>query len=269
MPRILTLIMLLPWALAFADPVKKNDKQALLIGVSQENQLIGLPFIPAIDRDLASMKQRLEQQGYQVTMQMNPNRQMALQKLEELAVMSALEEFLFYYSGHSADNADKGFLVPVLSDKASSATKAAADEGLNPFEETLLTDELISSEEIHSLLRLSLAAKQVVIIDGNSRQLCRPKLFAENIQSLHFFCAGPGAVAKSDGGVFTNLILKGLDGKADIGNDGGVDALELETWLKRRIPEVLGEKSTLMRQPAFFHFGENQVLSNLKPGSVE
>jgi len=121
---------------------------------------------------------------------------------------------------------------------------------------------LISSAELHSLLRLSLARRQLVIIDGNTRQMCKPQLFSENIQSLHFFCAGPGAVAKPDGGVFTNLILKGLEGKADYDNNAGVDALELEAWLKHGIPEVLGEKSTLMRQPAFFHFGENQVLSD-------
>lgn len=240
-----------------------DNRQALLIGVNQENKLIGLPFIPAIDRDLANMKRWLERQDYQVTMLLNPTRQTALEKLEELAVMSAPDEFMFYYSGHSADHADKGYLVPVLSEQASNITKESADNGQSPFAQKMLTDELISSSELHSLLRLSLAARQVVIIDGNTRHMCKPRLFAENIRSLHYFCAGPGAVAKPDGGIFTSLILKGLEGKADKGNDGGVDALELETWLKHSIPEELGKKSTLMRQPAFFHFGENPVLSDL------
>lgn len=268
--HILALVLLLSTTQVFTEPVTiKENRRALIIGVNQQNELIGLPFIPAIDRDLANMKQWLERQDYRVTMLLNPTRQTALEKLEELAVMSALDDFVFYYSGHSTDHADKGFLVPVLSEQASKATKEAADSGLSPFTDKRLTDELISSGELHSLLRLSLAARQVVIIDGNTRQMCKPQLFAENILSLHYFCAGPGAVAKSDGGVFTSLILQGLEGKADKGNDDGVDALELETWLKRSIPEALGKKTTLMGQPAFFHFGENQVLSDLKLNSVK
>jgi len=267
---VVTLAILLSAAQSVAEKKPDgNNKRALLIGVSQQNELIGLPFIPAIDRDLARMKQWLLGQGYHVSTLMNPDRQRVLQKLEELAVMSGAVEFLFYYSGHSADNGDNGFLVPVLSEQASQAARQAAENGQSPFAEKQLTDELISSGVLHNLLRLSLASKQVVMIDGNSRQLCKPQLFAENIQSLHFFCAGPGAVAKPDGGVFTSLILKGLKGQADKGGDGRVDGLELETWLKHSIPETLGKKSTLMRKPAFFHFGENQLLSDLKPYSAE
>ncbi|NNJ90775.1 MAG: hypothetical protein HKP55_03780 [Gammaproteobacteria bacterium] len=267
---VLTLVMMLPTTSAFADQIANTDnRRALLIGISQENELIGLPYIPGIDRDLARMKQWLESQDYQVTTLMNPSRRLALQKLEELAVISGVDEFVFYYSGHSADNGDKGYLVPVLSRQASHAAKQAAGNGQSPFEEKQLTDELISSDVLHNFLRLSLASKQVVMIDGNTRRVCKPQLFAENIQSLHFFCAGPGAVAKPDGGVFTSMILEGLKGQGDKGDDGRVDALELETWLKLSIPEALGKKSTLMRNPAFFHFGENQALSDLKRHSTE
>jgi hypothetical protein len=268
-------LLLAAWMLASAQAVcadqlnDKNIKQALLIGVNQENELLGLPFVPAIDRDLARMKDLLQGQGYQVVILLNPDRQTAVGKFEEMAVMSVVNEFLFYYSGHSADSGDKGFLVPVLSEQASNAAKEAAENGQSPFAEKHLADELISSEELHNLLRLSLADKQVVIVDGNTRLVCKPQLFAENIQSLHYFCAGPGAVAKPDGGVFTSMIVKGLRGKADKDSDGRVDALELETWLKRRIPEVLGEKSTLMRNPAYYHFGENQVLSDLLMRSAQ
>jgi hypothetical protein len=261
---ILTLVMLLPNMGAFAEKrVNKDNKRALLIGSGQENQVIGLPFIPGIDRDLARMKHWLERHDYQVTTLMNPDGRMALQKLEELAVMSGVEEFVFYYSGHSADYGDNGYLVPVLSKQASHAAKQAAGNEQSPFEEKQLTDELISSDALHNLFRLSLASKQLVIIDGNTRQVCKPQLFSENIQSFHFFCAGPGAVAKPDGGVFTSILLEGLKGQGDKGGDGRVDALELETWIKLSIPEALGKKSTLMRNPAFFHFGENQALSNL------
>ena len=270
--KVVTLAFVMLLSITMTSSVQADQKlikQALLIGMDQENALIGLPFVPAIDRDITRMKKLLEKQGYEVITMMNPNRQMAMQKFEELAVMSATDEFLFYYSGHSVDNENHGYLVPVLTAEAGNAARQAVDNGQNPFAAKQLTDELISSSELHSLLRLSLASRQVIIIDGNTRQLCLPKLFTETIQSLHFFCAGPGAVAKPDGGVFTSLILKGLKGKADTGGDDQVDAMELEAWLKRSIPEALGEKSTLMRNPAFFHFGENQVLSDLMQNPAE
>jgi len=229
-----------------------------------ENELIGLPMLPGIEHDLKRMKFLLEAQGYQVHTMMNPVKKHLLAEFEAVAVMTGVSEFFFYYSGHSSDNNETGYLVPVLSEKASNATKQAAENGKNPYEVKLLTDELISSLEIHNLLKLSLATKQLVVIDGNTRQICKPEIFAENIQSLHFYCAGPDAVARLDGGVFTSLILQGLKGGADKQKDGQVDTLELETWLKEQIPEMLGEKSTLMQNPTFFHFGENQVLSNYR-----
>ena len=261
---LITTVLLMCSQQVFADnPGVQIIKRALLVGVSQENTMIGLPMLPAIDRDLSRMKRVLEKQGYQTLTLLNPNKAQLLEKFEELAVFSAVDEFVFFYSGHSADNVENGYLVPVLSDQASMATKTAAENGDDPFAAAELKAELISSEELHNLLKLSLASRQLVFIDGNTHQMCKPRMFAEHILSMHFYCAGPGAVAKPDGGVFTSLIVNGLKGKADKDGDGKVDALELETWLKRRVPEVLVKKSTLMRNPGFFHFGENQVLSVL------
>jgi hypothetical protein len=249
------------WSCFAQEPGANENKKAMLIGVSQGNELIGLPMMPGIDKDLKHMKSLLESQGYQVSTMMNPDKTQLLQKLEEIAVMTATNDFVFYYSGHSADNSETGYLVPVLSAKTSLAVKQAAENGKNPFEVSVLVDELVSSNEIHSLLKLSLATRQLVVIDGNTRQMCKPKIFSETIKSSHFYCAGPDSVARSDGGVFTSLVIEGLKGGADKGKDIQVDALELDTWLKQQIPEKLGEKTTLMQNPAFFHFGENRVLS--------
>lgn len=106
-PRILILILLVVDGFAFA--ATPSSRQALLIG----NANYDAPLLnPA--NDARAMAARLQQLGFDVTLQINLNRSQMLKQVADFASRARnADTALVFYAGHGAQGGDSNYLIPV------------------------------------------------------------------------------------------------------------------------------------------------------------
>lgn len=234
-----------------------HQKKAIVIGVSQQDDNLGIVQLPGIEHDLKKISSQFSQRGFQVEVMQNPDKRQVLEKISSL--QKNIEQLVFYYSGHGVDAGETGYLVPVISASTGEETKKAAEEqSKDLFALPALRNELISHVELHESFKQSAAQNLLAIFDTNTQKMCRPKVFSESLLAAHYYCAGPRALASLDGGLFTELINQALNGEADKDKDTVIDALELEIYTKQQLENILTTKGYAIPEPAYFHYGEMQ-----------
>jgi len=224
-----------------------KDYQALVVGVSNYDNWPQLPNAVSDAREVSRFLQRM---GFRVTLLTDPNSQQLKKALKDLVGRTGLEPdrgIVFYYAGHGetqtlADGTKLGWIVP----------KDCPQLRENPkgFEQ-----RAISMKEIETYSRQIRSKHVLMFFDSTFSDgvfSFEPPVL-ENISEKsglpvrQYIIAGRENEPLPDQSTFKRFLLEGLQGDADIVNDGYITGSELGVYLLDRV----GKKTRDLQHPQY------------------
>jgi len=185
-----------------------------------------------------------------------------LSKLEELTLKVQPEDvFYFYYAGHGSLVDDRFYFIPT--------------DNVRLYEPEALEKNAIYAGEVQRILKDMPALKQVIVIDachagGSVEQLAtrgggEEKALAQLSRSagVHVFASAgseqyAGEFETLGHGIFTYVLLKGINGEADGAPlDGKVTIYELKSYLDDQVPVLTKELKGNSQYPNTFSRGHD------------
>lgn len=185
-----------------------------------------------------------------------------LKKLDEMASKIGPEDvFLFYYAGHGSMVDNQFFFIP--------------SESLRLYDLGSLKSDAIEASVLQEKLKNIKALKQVIIMDAcqsgasvellASRGATEEKAIAQLSRSagIHVMASAGSEqfateFAELGHGLFTFLLIKGLQGAADgAPKDGKVTIYELKSYLDDQVPELTRQLKGKPQYPYTFSRGQD------------
>ncbi len=211
---------------------------ALVIGVSdyQDNAWVDLDSVGA---DVEAVRETLEEHGFMVETLMNPTKSGLLNGITDFIDTHGYEQenrLLFYYAGHGHTqerNGRKfGYLVPVDAPSPFENKKAFYRKSLK-MEQILSWAKQIESK--HALFVFDSCFSGSVL---QSRAAIVPEdiSFSTLKPVRQFISAGSADQTVPSVSKFRPLFIRGINGKADLDNDGFVTGDELGMYLQKQVP---------------------------------
>ena len=212
---------------------------ALVIGASdyQDNSWGDLS---SVREDVAAVRQALEEQGFLVETLLDPTEDALLEKINDFIDQYGYEQdnrLLFYYSGHGHTQERNGrmfgYLVPV--------------DAPNPYDnERAFYQKSLKMEQIHSWAKQIESKHILFVFDSyfsDSGLQSSEVTFPDDISYQtpkpvrQFISSGSASYTIADKGVFRPLFIRGIDGDADLNQDGYVTGTELGMYLQQQVPQ--------------------------------
>ncbi len=211
---------------------------ALVIGASdyQDNAWSDLS---SVGEDVKAVRQALEGQGFQVQTVMDPTEDDLIDEINDFIDAHGYEQdnrLLFYYSGHGYTqerNGRKfGYLVPV-------DAPSPYDNEREFFRKSLKMEQVLSwakqIESKHALFVFDscfsgsvLQSRAVAVPEDISYSTAKPV--------RQFISAGSANQTVPAISVFRPLFIRGINGQADLDQDGYVTGVELGMYLQKQVP---------------------------------
>lgn len=185
-----------------------------------------------------------------------------LNKLDELAAKIRQDDvFIFYYAGHGSMVDDRFFFIP--------------SESLRLYDVSSLQREAIEGSLIQEKFKNIQALKQLIVMDacqsGGSVELLATRGAAEEkaiaqlsrSAGIHVMASAGSdqfatEFAELGHGLFTYLLIKGLQGEADgAPKDGKVTIYELKSFLDDQVPEWTRKLKGKPQYPYTFSRGQD------------
>jgi len=218
-----------------------KDYQAIVIGVSEYSQ--GWPYLPNAVKDAIEVATKLKKMGFQVKLLKDPTSFQLKYAFGEMAFeMGKVHDraLLLYYAGHGstenlADGSKIGYLIP-------------KDCPLQKEDPVGFINKAISMKEIEALA-LRIRSKHVLMLfdscfSGAIFTLLRavPDNISEkcNWPVRQFITAGRDDEPVPDKSIFKRCFLIGLEGDADLTNDGYITGSELGMYLFDKVVQYTG-----------------------------
>ncbi len=211
---------------------------ALVIGASnyQDNAWGDLS---SVGEDVSAVRQALEGQGFQVQTVMDPTEDDLIDEINDFIDAHGYEQdnrLLFYYAGHGYTqerNGRKfGYLVPVDAPNPYDNERAFFRKSLK-MEQILSWAKQIESK--HALFVFDscfsgsvLQSRAVTIPEDISYSTAKPV--------RQFLSAGSANQTVPADSIFRPLFIRGIEGKADLDQDGYVTGVELGMFLQKQVP---------------------------------
>jgi hypothetical protein len=208
------------------------NSYALLIGVSDYDNF---PDLPGVKEDIAAVKTSLEQQAFKVITVMNPSRDELDNAIEDFIASHGQDinnRLLFYYAGHgftlkTSRGRELGYILP--------KDTPLPENNKGQFKRTAV-----------SMLEMEIYAKQMEAkhamfmfdscFSGSLFELSRaiPAAISEKTARpvRQFITAGSADQEVPDKSIFRRQFVQGLDGEADMNNDGFITGTELAQFLE-------------------------------------
>lgn len=229
---------------ALANPIEVNDPSGTPIISYGTSQALVIwsgnyrnPFwkkLNNIQGEADQVKAALQRQGFQVTVVANPTSTGMRKAMEDFITKYGYRpdaRLVFYIAGHGwTRNNDLGYLVPI------DAPDASTINGDLEF-----AKEALSMEQIMSWSK-QMEAKHVLFIFDSCfsgsifkvRSASPPPRYLERKLSLpvrQYLTAGDANEVVPAQSLFTPLLIRGLDGAADLNRDGYITGSELGEYL--------------------------------------
>jgi uncharacterized caspase-like protein len=182
--------------------------------------------------------------------------------LDELATQIHQEDvFIFFYAGHGSMVEDQFFFIP--------------SESARLYDLSSLKKEAIEASVVQEKFKNIKALKQLIIMDacqsGGSVELlanrgaAEEKAIAQLSRSagIHVMASAgseqfAAEFAELGHGIFTYLLIKGLEGEADgAPKDGKVTIYELKSFLDDQVPELTRKMKGKPQYPYTFSRGQD------------
>ncbi len=216
-----------------------QGSHALVIGISeyQDNAWVDLESVGA---DVEAVRETLEEQGFAVETLLNPTKNRLLNGITDFIDTHGYEQenrLLFYYAGHghTQERNDRkfGYLVPLDAPDPFENEKAFYPKSLM-MKQILFWAKQIESKHVMFVFDSffsdsALQSSKVTFPEDISYQTPKPV--------RQFISSGNARYTIADKGVFRPLFIGGIDGEADLNQDGYVTGTELGMYLQQQIPQ--------------------------------
>jgi VWFA-related protein len=212
---------------------------ALLVGVARYQNRVAWNSLDSIPAELGALQDALKAQGFQaVERVMNPTGAELRRAIDDFIGrygFNPKNRLVFYFSGHghTLDDGERGFFVPA------DAPDPAQDEP--GFRRVALSMQQIATWAQEITVRHALFAFDSCFSGQIFRTRDRPvsqRLAATTAQPVRVFLSAGGAgervPAKS---IFAPVLVRALNGAADLDNDGFVTGTELGNFVQREVIE--------------------------------
>jgi hypothetical protein len=212
-----------------------KESHALVIGVSD---YANWPVLPGVMDDISVVKNALQQQGFNVELVKNPNREEILSAIENFINKHGHEEnnrLAFYFAGHGhtlklAYGGEMGYFVPQDApnpnmDKKGFMAKAMDMQQIEVYAKRIEAKHalfIFDSCFSGSIFSLSRAAPQHIS-------------YKTSLPVRQFITAGSAEEKVPDESIFRRQFVKALEGEGDIDSDGYVTGLELGEFLQKTV----------------------------------
>jgi hypothetical protein len=216
-----------------------SGSHALLVGVSRYQDSAAWGSLDSVDSELQSLETALKLQGFDTIQRVDNPTGIELRRAVENFIggygYDAGHRLFFFFAGHghTLDNGERGFFVP------RDAPDPARDE--SGFRRVALSMQQIAlwAQEItarHALFAFD-SCFSGSIFRTRERQLPQ-RIGATTAQPVREFLSAGGAgepvPARS---VFTPVLVRALNGEADLDGDGFVTGTELGNYVQREVIE--------------------------------
>ena len=212
---------------------------ALVIGASdyQDNSWGDLR---SVREDVAAVRKALGEKGFLVKTLLDPTSDTLIDQINDFIDQYGYEQdnrLLFYYAGHGYTQERNGrvfgYLVPVDAPKPYDNERVFFQKSIK-MEQILSWAKRIESKHIlfvfDSFFSDSvLQSSEVTFPDDISYQTPKPV--------RQFISSGSASNTFADKGVFSPLFIRGINGKADLNQDGYVTGTELGMYLQQQAPQ--------------------------------
>ena len=236
------------------------QSHAVVVGIDKYSQ--GWPRLQSAVRDARNMAAALEKRGFEVVVLLDQEatREKILEGLRDTFRKKSgpRDRFVFYFSGHGQDiesprtGGSAGYLVPY--------------DGRISDGEHVLSSYVSMKELRDSLLDLYESRHILVVADScfsgllasRSGLLPSASVLAHLAkQGVNVLSAGESDQAAVDG-LFTDVLIRGLDGEADADNDGFVSFGELGLYVQQDV----SRRSDARQTPYYGHLsgGQGQIV---------
>jgi formylglycine-generating enzyme required for sulfatase activity len=231
-----------------------KDYYALVVGVSVYEKRPALPQAVNSAKAIASL---LKQMGFTVTLVTDPTANQLKKALTDMVQGPGREPergIIFYYAGYGEtqllpDGAKVGWIIPRDCPRYLDDPKGFADRAINMNDITAFSVD-IQSRHVLMLFDASFS--------GAAFSLKSPVLTGITEKSIlpvrQYIIAGSEGEYALEQGVFTQLLLKSLQGDADIVPDGYITGSELGVYLENRVRDKTKGQQRLQ-------YGESNVPS--------
>ncbi|MBN1603318.1 MAG: caspase family protein [Chitinispirillaceae bacterium] len=213
-----------------------RNSYALVVGAS--NYVNGWSNIAGAVQDAMKVKQSLEKHGFNVTIVENPTKETLRQALETFVMNYGIfkdNRLVFYFAGHGhslsmATGVRMGYIVPI-------------DAPLPNIDRGGFIQKAISMEFFGTQAKQIDANHVLYIFDSCfsgaifSMSRAMPAAITEKIANpvRQFITAGRADEEVPDVSVFTDQLVKALDGEGDIIKDGYLSGTELGQFLQEKV----------------------------------
>lgn len=245
---------------------KSSVCHILAVGINQyKNPKMALNYAKS---DAESFGKVVDSEGLFKSIELHPlydtdaSRRNILKALDDLATVIHQEDvFIFYYAGHGSMVEDQFFFIP--------------SESSRLYDLGSLKKEAIEASVLQEKFKSIKALKQLIIMDacqsGGSVELlanrgaAEEKAIAQLSRSagIHVMASAgseqfAAEFAELGHGIFTYLLIKGLQGEADgAPKDGKVTIYELKSFLDDQVPELTRKLKGKPQYPYTFSRGQD------------
>jgi len=213
-----------------------KNSYALIIGVSNYNN--GWPSLAGVIKDIAEIKDILEEQGFSVTTIIDPN----LQELKDgygnfinQYGLDADNRLLFYFAGHghtfrTSYGEEMGYIIPVDAPNPNKDNNAFLANALAMQQIEVYAKQIQSKHALFlfdACFSGSIFAVSRAIPENISYKTAKPV--------RQFITSGSADETVPDESVFRSQFVSALKGEADVNNDGFVTGTELGEFLQEKV----------------------------------
>ncbi|MFA6571069.1 MAG: caspase family protein [Bacteroidota bacterium] len=218
------------------DVTLYNKSFALVIGVV--NYTAGWPSLRGVQKDVEGVKQALEKQGFFVTVVLDPDSKsldLAYKDFISKYGLDADNRLLFYFAGHghtihTAYGEEMGYIVPTdapnpNTDKNNFLSKAMAMQQIEVYAKQIQSKHVLFLFD--ACFSGSIFAITRAIPENISYKTSKPV--------RQFISSGSADETVPDESIFRQQFMSGLDGEADLNNDGFITGTELGEFLTEKV----------------------------------
>ncbi len=210
-----------------------EESHALLVGISNYTQ--GWPNLPGVKADVIAVRKVLEQQGFEVEVVQDPNKEELMLAFDRFVNRHGLKpnaRLLFYFAGHGHTvrrtwGGEMGYIVP--------------QDAPNPNRDLPgFLSRAIDMQQIEVYAKQIDAKHALFVFDScfSGSMFATTRAIPENISYKtskpvrQFITAGSADEQVPDVSVFRQLFVKALEGEADPNHDSYVTGAELGEYLQ-------------------------------------
>lgn len=172
------------------------------------------------------------------------------QKLLSLRAISANDTFVLYIASHGVPIGDDFYI---------------ATSNVSEASESNIKKNAFSQKNLKGLLRRIPTANKLILIDacysgaitGSLQQLAKKSLTQLNLTTISASSSQQVALEglASGHGIFTQVLVRAIEGDADINKDGAVQTMELVNYVQKMVP-IEAKKYNHIQIPKSFQSGQ-------------